>query len=63
MTKDFITVLGQIEEAAQARQRHWSRITRCAPHEYPYRRERIVRLTAELDYLYAEKRRLRAGRA
>lgn len=62
---DFSRILGQIEETADNRHRHWLRITRCALHEYPYRVDRIRVLTRELDDLYAEKRRLKAqsGRA
>ena len=60
-SQELTAVSRRIQETAEARQRHWSRITRCADHEYPYRRERIERLTGELYELFIEKRRLRAG--
>lgn len=54
-------VIRRIQEASEARQRHWNRITRSAPHDFPYRLDRIHALTVELEDLYAEKRQLLCG--
>lgn len=56
-------VSDDINSLAEARQRHWSRLVRCADHEVGYRADRVRVLTNELDDLFAEKRQLLAGKS